>query len=158
MSVVVFGIDPGKSCGLALFVDVRLAFLWQGSRAELLPLVLGHLAARAERNGRDQVCIAMERYVPLGRPGSRTPQSDALEVIGAVTTYATEWNVKVTLQSPSDARALVSDDLLRKLNLYATGSALNQPDGDDANMALRHALLHMAIKHNTLFQQLISSV
>lgn len=155
---VVIGIDPGKSCGLTVFYDARLAFIWQGSHERLRDVLTNqlHHAVRVIGTQTRSICIAVERYVQLRGRHGRTPQNDALEVIGYVVALAADWNVEASLQSPADARALAPDAVLRQLGVYATGVDVNCPDADDVNMATRHALLHMAIKHNTMFARMIS--
>lgn len=159
---VVIGVDPGRSCGLSVFYDTQLAFIWQGPRERVRTVVVNqlehasHVLRQSPHAGDGRVCIAVERYVQLRGHHGRTPQNDALEVIGVVSAAASVSNVEVTMQSPADARALAPDEVLRQLGVYATGGDVNCPDADDANMATRHALLHMAVKHNTLFSQLVS--
>jgi hypothetical protein len=63
--------------------------------------------------------------------------------------------VELVLQTPAAAKGLVTNDLLRRIGLWVTAAEIDKNDADDARDSLRHAVLYLATKHNTLFARLL---
>lgn len=153
MTVWTFGIDPGKSCGLAVFRDDQRVKLAQGSLGQVLPMLEDQLRVTTD----DQRLVAVERFVELGRRGHRTAQPMVQQAIGAVQILARLHDAQIVLQAPADAKRFAPNDQLRRLDLYAIGHDVGHPDADDANDATRHALLALATRHATLYERLLTA-
>jgi hypothetical protein len=151
VSVYVIGVDPGDSVGLALFIDGGFVFAKQGPPRELLPALEVMLGNGCRDSNR--ATIAVERFTPGRRVTTHQPA--AQQVIGAVTRAGELYGARVVLQGAADAHGIASNELLRTLGLWQTGTDVDQPDANDANMAIRHALLTLAREHATQFERLI---
>ncbi len=151
MTVVVIGVDPGESTGVATLVDARLMHAWQGSAKDALTLIeltiVRYIAA--------DVTIACERFVSMRRQRGQTHQPTAQRVSGAVEYLARHHGCRFVQQGPADAWAMAPNDILFALGVYQRGSDVGQADGSDANMAIRHALLYLSHAHATLFDELL---
>jgi hypothetical protein len=152
MSVIVIGVDPGDSTGVAIIKDTELFHAHQGRPGSSLTLVEISLE-RFTRNG-DDVAIAYERFVSMSNRG-RTHQPTAQKIAGALERLAEQYKCKVRAQGPADAHAVASNELLRQLGMHQTSESIKQPDANDANMAVRHALLYLSNTHATLFQAIL---
>lgn len=139
MSDWVIGVDPGKSSGIFALRDGRRHLAYQGTTDFFL--VLEGLLQEAARELAD-VLVAMERF----NQGSRrhTHQADAQRAIGTVLALAARYGAPVVLQSPADAKAFMSNDRLRELDLWVVPAEVDAPDADDVRDAARHALLCLA--------------
>jgi hypothetical protein len=112
-----------------------------------LEVVLSHVGED------DRAKIAIERFTSNQRHTSHQPV--AQQVIGAVETVAGRYGVPVVQQGAADARGLTPDGDLRSHGLWVTGGDVGRPDANDANMAIRHALLLLAGEHATWFESLL---
>jgi sigma54-dependent transcription regulator len=159
MTVVVIGVDPGDSAGVAIITDKThgvptLIKAFQGSPGDAVTLVEVVLARYATTDA--DVTIACERYVSMQTRGrGKTQQPAAQRMIGVLEHIATEAGVRFVLQGPAEAWAIASNELLRTTHLYQTRDTVDSPDANDANMAIRHALAYMARAHTTLFDALL---
>lgn len=158
MTVVIVGVDPGKSCGLAVLTDGRLSFVSQATPEIMLRqlrTVIGFALTTYSPNL--VLTVVCERFVDRKGPMAvHTNQSTTLEVIGAVETVCRETGVPFILQNPADAKAMAQNDRLRLLGLWVTPKDLGYtPDADDARDAIRHAVLRLATKHATIFSRLL---
>lgn len=136
----VVGVDPGTSAGVFGLRNGLMAGAYQGpvqGALEYLEKLLGD----AQLDGGD-VLIAMERFVGGSTRHSR--QTDAQQVVGAVTDLAARYRVPLVFQSPADAKSFTTNDFLRKLELWVTPAEVGAPDADDVRDAARHALLCLA--------------
>lgn len=140
---LVVAVDPGTSVGVVALLDGRPIRAYQirldapGGRASLR-LALTELfdLGRGLR-----LLVACERYTTQGRASRLSRQDDTQDVIGLVQALSP---VEVELQSPADAARFASDARLRALSLWVLAAEVYQPDADDANSAMRHALLLLA--------------
>jgi hypothetical protein len=151
--IVIIGVDPGKSTGVAELIDGRLVHIFQGEQSaamDVLDALLTDHSGHADR----KVSVACERYVSGNQVASHQPE--AQQVVGQVVRTCQRHGVEVDLQAPSDAHAIGQDLLLRKLDLWPLPSHVGQRDADDVRMAVRHALLRMARRHARLFQTLVN--
>lgn len=162
MKLITIGVDPGTSCGLAVFEGIKLIHAWQGPVTEALTL-LELIISRAASD--DVVMVACERYTIM-QHGPKSHQPHALRVVGAVQRIVERDNhlramnndqapIGFVLQGPAEARAIVTDLTLRRLSLWQTATTVNQPDANDVNMAIRHALLALSRNNATLFDELL---
>jgi hypothetical protein len=153
VSDYVVGVDPGDSTGVALLRDGRLFLVRQGPPEPMLTLVDVTLGRLTDRAG-DAVAVFVERYVGASRrPATRQPT--AQEVVGQVRALCRRHGVAFTQQGAADAWACADNALLRRLGWWQRGADVAAADANDANMALRHALLGLMTTRPTLFARLL---
>lgn len=150
MIVISIGIDPGKSCGLAVLEDGRLLAVKQDSASSCMNTLEEYLQQYAGRSDVD-IEIGIERFTITPQTGRRTQQSSALEITGMVDMLAERYGVEVVRQTISDVKRFAADPLLRKLGLWVKSSDVDASDADDAKDAVRHALYRFAMRHASLF-------
>ncbi len=150
MAVLVIGVDPGDSTGVAAIRNTELITAWQGPANDAVTAVeilLGHYRY-------DAITVACERYVQR-RAGRATEQPTAQRVSGAVERLAADHNAYFHLQGASEAWAAASNEFLRKVGMWTPARDVGRPDADDANMATRHALLGLMTYHAQLFEMIL---
>lgn len=152
--IVVIGVDPGKSTGVAEMVDGRLVHIFQGPSGDAMDVLESVLAEHSGHADR-RVAVACERFVAGNQVQSHQPE--AQQVVGNVVRMCHQHGVEVDLQGPADAHAIGQDFLLQRLDLWPLPSHVSQPDADDVRMAVRHALLFLARHHARLFQALVNA-
>jgi hypothetical protein len=152
--IVVIGVDPGESTGLAELVDGKLIHIFQGESAAAMDVLDSLLRLHSGRVDR-KVAIACERFVSGNQVRSHQPE--AQQTVGAVLRAAHRHGVEVDLQAPSDAHAIGQNFLLQKLDLWPLPSQVGQNDADDVRMAVRHALLYLARHHASVFEGLVKA-
>ena len=140
---LIVAVDPGTSVGIAALLDGRPVRVYQirldtPDGRDRLRAALAYLFDLG-RNLR--LLVACERYTTQGRAARLSRQDDAQDVIGLVKTLSP---VEVALQSSADAARFASDARLNALGLWVVAAEVHQPDADDANSAMRHALLLLA--------------
>lgn len=121
-------VDPGKTSGIAAYTfpwkrNIAPA-LWEMKRFETEEFV-------AFMN---PDVVVVESFVP--RPGVRTWQPDAIEIIGTLR-YLFHHRTFVE-QTPADAKKFATNDKLKKLGWYDTTKGGHKAD------AARHMLLYAA--------------
>lgn len=127
----IIAVDPGKMCGLFIFVTTTGIVCWD----ELPPYGLITEVNRQmliSRNISQPVAVVSERYTFTSV--KMTPQYDAIETNGALRYITTRWGVRFTLQSRAE-KTKVTNEILKRVGWYSA-----TPDGH-ANDAARHALL-----------------
>lgn len=152
MSVVVIGVDPGDSTGVAILKDTTLWHTFQGTPEDGITLV--ELTIGRFHGTEDSVALACERYVSMSRRG-RTHQPTAQRAGGVLEHMARQHEIPFRWQGPADAWAIASNDRLKLLGMLQTPEDVQQPDAQDVNMAVRHALLYLSNTHATVFHQLL---
>lgn len=150
--IVVIGIDPGESTGVAELVDGRLVHIFQGPSGPALD-VLDSLLLLHTGHADRRVAVACERFV--SGTGVKSHQPEAQQVVGNVMRAGHRHGVEVDLQAPSDAHAIGQNFLLQRLDLWPLPSQVGQNDADDVRMAVRHALLYLARHHASVFEGLV---
>jgi hypothetical protein len=150
LSWLIVGIDPGKSVGVAALLDTELYGAWQLDTDAALDR-FQRLVDSARRQGW-VIDVAVERYSQSRSGGAMTQQNDALTFAGKVEAIST---VPIHLQQPSDARGIAPNERLRRLGLYVRPYDVHASDADDANSAMRHAVLLLARRHATLYEKLL---
>jgi hypothetical protein len=153
MTVIVIAVDPGDSTGVAIIKDTELWHAFQGTPEDALTLV--ELTITRFNVDGNIVIVVGERYVNMQSHSGRTHQPTAQRVIGVLEHLAASHNVTFVLQGPADAWAIASNLTLRQLGMYQTSKMLYTTDADDANMAVRHALLYLSHTHATLFHAIL---
>jgi hypothetical protein len=136
----VLAVDPGGTTGYVWWKDGELI-----DSGQLPPQLFWRLAHDILTE--DDIQVVCERFVITARTAQLSQQTDAIENIGVLKYLAwSEALEPVRFQSPSDAKRLATDDVLRTAGLYVPG--------DHARDAARHLLLHLATSHPRAFQRL----
>lgn len=132
MIEVVVGVDPGLATGMCrVFPAHGFELAW----------TLDHLTASdwivkcAEHYG-PRVVFAVEEFVP--RRGAIDWMPESVEVTGVAKWAAWKYGCGVTMQTPADAKAFVTNDRIRSLGWWERGQS------DHARDAARHVLLFLA--------------
>jgi hypothetical protein len=158
MTVVIVGVDPGSSTGLASLQDGRRGLVWQGPADQALDVLRNEISFLLATHAELQLEVVCERFIQRQSPGLHlTHQPKALEVTGAVEDVCMQVGIPFTLQNPGDAKILASNHLLRSLSLYVTAREVGQNDSNDVNDAMRHVLLRLATKYATIMDELLKS-
>jgi hypothetical protein len=150
------GVDPGRSVGVAALLNQNRFRVHQfridgAGGLEQVDACLNELFVIAlERDYR--LLVGCEKFVTNRRTARLTNQPDALTVVGRVSTLSP---VEVHLQAVADATRFVSNERLRAFNLWTTPAMVGQPDADDVNSAMRHAVLLLARKAATQYAKLV---
>jgi hypothetical protein len=154
MTVIVLGVDPGDSMGIAELSDGWRTFVFQGPPNQALDALEQRLArARHPSTAAGEITIACERFVPMqGRRMSHQPT--AQQLYGVVKRIAESRGIRFIAQGSSEARGIAPTQFMQAANLWTIPSELGLPDANDANMAMRHAILALAKYHATLFDQI----
>lgn len=153
------GVDPGTSVGVAALLNSQRFRAYQvrldepGGRARLDACLFELFTLAVERNYR--LHVATERFVINRRTARLTQQPEALEVVGVVRATSP---VEVELQSVADATKFAPNHRLRQLGLWVKPAEVGYPDADDANSAMRHAVLLLARRAATQYEALVSRV
>lgn len=152
-----FGVDPGASFGVAAVHAGELWYVDQGEPTACFERLDDVVRRLVELEA--DVVIGCERFVNLGGGPRhrRTAQHDAERGVALLLDLGRRLGVPVDLQAPVDAKRLAPNVRLRALGLYVTPSDVNAPDANDANDAVRHALLAMARRRALAFERLLSS-
>lgn len=149
------GIDPGDSTGLVVLRgDGFRVHAEQGP-----PAILDDFTTRFAflRNPGNDVLVACERFVVTRDTARHSSQPTAQRVIGVVAMLCRTNGWPLHLQSPSEAKRLVNNALLRDLKLHLRGRDVDRPDANDVNDAQRHALTVLAFHRASLFDALLHS-
>jgi hypothetical protein len=131
VTVVVIGVDPGDSTGVAILKDMDLFFAFQGDPGDALTFV--DMSRRA-----------------------RTHQPTAQRVAGALEHMARTHGCMFRYQGPADAHAVADNEKLKQLGMLQTPGTVGKADANDANMAVRHALLYLSSMHARLFHDILA--
>lgn len=123
--------DPGNMSGLAF------GEFWAGRDpvVEVWELEQQATLEKADQmlSGRGVSFVVCESFVP--RPGVRTWQPAALEIIGALRWLCWQHKTQFAIQSPADAKRFATDDKLKTIGWWTPTK------GGHANDAYRHLLL-----------------
>lgn len=98
--------------------------------------------------------VACEQWINVPGGRRKTHQPMAQLVCGKISVLSP---VEVRMQKASDAKNFVPDLKLKQLGLWHTGEMIGQPDADDLNSAMRHALLLMGRRHATVYKTLLDA-
>jgi hypothetical protein len=124
----VVAVDPGKITGVAVgvFGTERHVEAHELAPMDAVGMVDGLLSQGV-------AAVACESFTP--RPGARTWQPDALDVIGALRWVCHVHNTRLLQQSPADAKSFSTNEKLARLGWR------RPTKGGHADDALRHLLL-----------------
>jgi hypothetical protein len=134
----VMAVDPGLLSGVA-YAEFGLVppvpEVWELDPRETVRAVEERLS------GPGLAVVACESFVP--RPGVRSWQPDALEIIGGLKYVCWRHNTPLVLQSPANAKSFSTVAKLKKLDWR------HPTPGGHAEDALRHLLL-IAVQGNLI--------
>jgi L-lactate utilization protein LutC len=153
VSVIVIGVDPGESTGVAELRDGEFIYAGQTDPEDAvlaIEVLLEHCKPE------DTVTVACEQYVDRG--GYRTNQPTAQQMVGVVRAIAEKYGVAFVLQTASEAHGIADAALLKKLGMWVHRGDVARSDANDANMAVRHALLALAHKHASIFEKIMREI
>lgn len=154
MTIITIGIDPGLSSGLAVLWDGQRDFVIQDEPHAMVVALKRQLDLM--RSIADlHVRIGIERFIVTPETGRKSQQSNALRIIGMVELVALEADVPLHKQTVADVKKLTDNARLRALGLYVKPRDVEQPDANDANDAMRHAVYCTAVHHTTVFDQML---
>lgn len=129
MKPFVFAFDPGLTTGWA-FMRVEDGSVTSGEED------FESFVTRADTwldHYRDRVAVVGERFIINMETVKKTQAPFSLEVIGAVRYMCVKYGCgELALQNPSDAKRLISNDIIRKLGWWVPGTKGHDKD------ALRH--------------------
>ena len=136
-----FSCDPGKLSGVAeLSFDPFGAGLSLQGSMEVQPDDVGRqLEAFLGRYGPHEAVVVAERFTITMQTAKNSQAPWSLEVIGMMKWLVSRWwglpyDSCIALQKPSDAKAMVPNELLRSIGLWHRGGA------GHANDAIRHGV------------------
>lgn len=152
---LMFGVDPGKISGVALWVpSISHKHIFASAelkREEIKPWMLDQLreAAITRQTAVRPCLIATENFAQArgGRP--LTNQPDALRVISVLRAIADEMNCSLTTNSASSAKRLANNDRMRRIGWYKYTK-----DGHETD-ARREILITASRFHKDLFRDII---
>jgi hypothetical protein len=133
----VLAVDPGVAVGIAWLDSERHGSFRSFERDRWA--ATSYVAHLCDEDGVD--LVVCESFIP--RPGVRTWQPDALEMIGALRFVARRAGVAFETQSPAEAKRFSTND---KLKLLGWRSPTRGGHADDA---ARHLLL-AAVRHGLI--------
>ena len=120
-------VDPGGTTGVAMTGNGQTVATWELSPMEAVELVEDFIDENS--------VVVCESFTP--RPGVRTWQPDAVEVIGALRYLCFKRGLELVLQSPAAAKRFGTDDKLKRIGWY------KPTRGGHSNDAVRHLLIAM---------------
>ncbi len=154
MNIIVVGIDPGKSTGLAALRNGKLDLARQVNGREALRYLIDYFATVSPT---DAVTIAYERFTLRNVLRVHSPQPDAMYVIGMLRTIADQYHYDLVSFRPDVTKSFASNALLRRLGLYVSPRQVDQRDANDVNDAVRLCLVVLAHRHATLYRSMLST-
>lgn len=128
----VVAVDPGRVSGIA-----SLTFPW---RRDIAPATweMKRFETESFVGFLNPDVIVVESFVP--RPGVRTWQPDAIEIIGALRYMAWNHDKEFVEQTPADAKGFVTNEKLKTIGWYAPSKDNHKSD------AARHLFLYAVRK------------
>ena len=142
----IYAFDPGKATGLCWlrFCDSQLVD-WKAK--ELDHMGVGSFFASNPEGFRDRNRDSFETVVVCESftITPKTPNSPwSLETIGLIRYWAGILGLKLVLQKPSEAFGLITDDRLKKCDMWTKASA------DHMRSATKHAIYYAVINRKFL--------
>ncbi len=157
MSVIVIGVDPGKSTGIAAIRSGRLELVQQVPPDRVAGVIIEYLAYVDSTSIEQDTIIAYERFVTGPLTGARSAQPDALHLVGMLQLIAERFRCRLVSYGPDVTKRFASNALLKRLGMYVHPADVGRADANDANDAVRLALVALASKHARLYHSLLES-
>lgn len=152
------GVDGGLSTGVAILREHELFGVFQGLWSDAFVWFDDALGRLADLRPSVNVVVAAERFARGSRGNPHSAQPHAQWVYGAVAARCAALDVEFVTQSPGEAKLLAPNQLLCAAGLYVTPNRVGQPDANDANDAVRHAVLVTARRRAVAFDRLLRSL
>jgi len=151
----IFGVDPGKVSGVALWVP-SITHLTVFASAELMRdeikswmMTQIMRVSLIQQTPVNPCLIATENFTQAKGGQPLTNQPDALRVIGVLRTIADEMNCSLTTNGASPAKKLANNDRMRRIGWYKYTKNGHETD------ARRQILITAARFHKDLFRDII---
>jgi len=150
-----FGVDPGKVSGVALWVpSISHKHIFASAelaRDEIRPWMLAQLRdAAITQQGFVRPClIATENFTQARGGQPLTNQPDALRVIGILRAIADEFCCSLTTNGASPSKKLANDQRMRRIGWHKYTKNGHETDGR------RQILVTVARFHKDLFRDII---
>jgi hypothetical protein len=151
----IFGVDPGKISGVALWVPsishLSIFASAELARDEIAPWLKAQLEhACLIKYDQIRLCmIATENFTQAKGGQPLTSQPDALRVIGVLRTLADQYGCSLTTNGASPAKRLANNDRMRRIGWYKPTKNGHETD------ARRQILTTAARFHKDLFRDII---
>ena len=155
--VYVIGIDPGVSTGIVSLVNGRKELAWQGPHTQAEKVLDDYLCRVYHVCCNTTVTVACERYIEASRR-VKTSQPIPQQVVGVAESCAKRYGFNFVLQQPGNAKRIAPNSFLLQLGLFTGRGDVSCPDANDVNSAMRHAVLYLAQKHASLFDDMLQRV
>lgn len=143
---IILSVDPGKASGICLFEwaegeEPKLA--WSGEYQQKDYAQAIRLGLAAAKYGSGKAHIVCERFTINAQTVRNSQAPFSLEQIGILKQCLMDENYDIELinfQSPADAKAMFSNEKIKKLGYWHVGGEGHALD------AIRHGLLYMVKK------------
>lgn len=133
----VIGVDPGVTTGLAqvMFYSTGYARLQDSAECDFEASVRWMRHALVATRGQDRAIVA-EKFLITHRTATINAPGDSLEMLGVAKLLAMDEGLVLARQAPSEAKSLVSNEMLREVGVWSKGTKGHSID------AMRHATLY----------------
>lgn len=124
--ILVAGIDPGLTTGVCIFSIDPFDGVTQVSSDELDMLGVGHwmktvMVNRHCHRGGPELQVVCEKFTITQKTASNTQAPWSLEVTGLVRWYTERYGFSLYQPMPSQTKALVTNDVLKRAGLFVKG-------------------------------------
>lgn len=143
---IILAVDPGKASGICLFEwekDQEPTLMWSGEYQQHEYAQAIRLAIHASQAAGVKIEIVCERFTINAQTVRNSQAPFSLEQIGILKQCMLDAGYRLeelAFQSPADAKAMFSNEKIRKLDYWHRGGEGHALD------AIRHALLYMVKK------------
>jgi len=144
------GIDAGESTGLTV---------WDFEDETFYVLAGYQFKAGSEVANAEQIDTLYSRFTPDVVVAEQFDLRPGNEFVADLSTvgvnniikwlHAWEWTCDLVWQTPGQAKGLVKDKILKRLDFWPTGKLVGQKDANDVRDAARHTVYYavMTLKH-----------
>ena len=133
-----------------------LIFVFQRESDEALSHLDAQLSARPLSV---PTAVAVEKFIMTPGAGRKAGASNTAPLVGEVRSITTRYlDVAFAEQTSADAARGFPNPLLRRLGLNVTPKRVGQKDANDANSAVRHALLWVMRNRADIITTLMKNV
>lgn len=151
--ILLAGIDPGLVTGVCQFSIDEQGVVSNVSSDELDHLGVGHwmktvMVNRHCHRGGPKLQIVCEKFIITTQTAKNSQAPWSLEVTGLVRWYAERYGFSLYQPLPSQTKALITDDVLKRAGLYVKGG--------NARDAARAALYYVVSQHRIGLQYLLA--
>lgn len=150
--LIVIGVDPGNTTGIACFNVANLAWTMELSSDEVTEEIGSYIRTRRDLAAGEDVeltiIIAVERYNIGATTVKKTRQPAALAITGQLEQLARELNVTIVKINASDAKRIGGKATLQRIKWY-------DPINRHANDACSQVLAVLARRRPSVFAEIV---